>query len=196
MVLVRLLSILSVREVVAGWSVADVDSGSMTGCIVEVEGAMGIVADDMKVMVVRMLMLIVADCSSIILVIDGTIVLTSVISVDVLIATETNIFEFPRLLSTLEVVGMEGTKAVLISVISADVLITMATADVLITMETNVFEFLSTLEVVAMEGTKAVGTVDDGMSSSLIDIPLPSSSIIIPAVSGQIVVQDCSRSRQ
>lgn len=160
----------------------------------EVEGAMGIVADDTKVMVVGMLILIVADCSSIILVvINGTTVLTSVISADILIAMETNMFEFPWLLSTLEVVGMEGTKAVLTSVISADVLITMATVDVLITMETNMFEFL---EVVAMEGIRTVGTVDDGMSNSLTDIPLPSSTIIIPAVSGQIVVQVCSRSRQ
>ena len=88
--------------------------------------------------------------------------------------------------STLEVVDTEGTKAVFTS------------ADVLITMETNVFEFLwlvSTLDVVDIVGTTAVGIVD-GVSTSLIDIPLPSSPVIIPAVSGQIVVQLRSRSRQ
>ena len=66
-------------------------------------------------------------------------------------------------------------------------------SDVLITMERNVFKFLSTLEVVDVDVTKAVETVDNGMSTPF---PLPSSPVIIPAVSEQIVVQLCLRSRQ
>ena len=186
--LTKLLSISAAKEVVAGWSLSDVDSGSVIGCILEVVDAIGIVVDDTKVMVVGILKLTEAVCSSITpVVIDGTTVLTSVISADVLVTMEANVFEFPRLVSTLEVVDMEGTKAVFTS------------ADVLITVETNVFEILwlvSTLEVVDIVGTAAVGIVNDGMSISLIDIPLPSSPVIIPAVSGHIVVQLRSRSRQ
>ena len=122
------------------------------GCILEVALAIGIVVDGTKVMIVGILKLIVVSGSIILVVANGTTVTTSVISADVLMAMEANVFEFLWLFSTLEVVDTEGTEA--------------------------------------------VGTVDDGMSMSLIDIPLPSSPVIIPAVSGQIVVQLRSRPRQ
>ena len=68
----------------------------MTGCKLEVAPTMGIVLEDMKVMVVGILKFIVVDCSSIILVVvNGTTVLTSVILADVLVTMEKNAFEFP-----------------------------------------------------------------------------------------------------
>ena len=151
--LVKLLNILATKELVAGWSRTDVNSGSVMGCILEVALAIGIVVDDMKVMVVGGVLKLIVVCSSIILMVaNGTTVTTSVISADILMAMEANVFEFPWMFSTLEVVNTEGTEA--------------------------------------------EGAVEDGMSMSLIDIPLPSSPVIIPAVSGQIGVQLRSRSRQ
>ena len=60
----------------------------------------------------------------------------------------------------------------------------------------NVFKLSSTFDEAVEERIIIARAVDDGVSMSLIDIPLPSSPIIIPAVSGQIVVQLRSRSRQ
>ena len=89
--------ILSMAEL-DGSFVTDVVSGSVIGCILGVAlivVSVAIVVDDMKVIVIGISIFIVV-CGSISLVVaNGTTVAISVISADVLLATETSVFEFP-----------------------------------------------------------------------------------------------------
>ena len=90
--------------------VKDIDSGSVTSCKVGVELTISIVVDDTKVMVVGISIVIVVSGSITLVDVNGTTVVPSAISVDVVMTMEMSVFELPRVFSTLDKVDMKETE--------------------------------------------------------------------------------------